>query len=143
MFPNDYENVRQLLGSNLFHVGALSVHTRVFPFTEQAIHLGSCIDNINVDVQTGDLWLAGSPNVLRAVQHFQNVSLPAPAQVISIRLNQYQPSAAVPFPDYEAREVYLNDGSELKTSSAAVVFNGTLVIGSVDGNVLLCDVKAY
>lgn len=47
------------------------------------------------------------------------------------------------FPDYEVREVYLNDGKELSGATSGIVYKDRLLIGSAVSNLLYCEVKFY
>ena len=52
-------------------------------------------------------------------------------------------TSGVAFPDYEIREVYKNDGKELSVSTTANVYKNRLLIGSLDSNMLYCEIKHY
>ena len=108
----------------------------------QDIKLGSYIDNINVDPVTGSLWLAGIPRLMDLVEHANNLSFPSPSQILTMHLGKPSTSG-VAFPDYEIREVYKNDGKELSVSTTANVYKNRLLIGSLDSNMLYCEIKHY
>ena len=86
--------------------------------------------------------MGSHPKPADFLRHSQNLSIPAASQVITIRLNDHKP-AGVPFPHYDVREVYMNDGSQIKASTSALFYNGTLLVGTVFDNLLVCEVLAY
>ena len=108
----------------------------------QEIKVGTYIDNINVDPVTGNVWLAGIPRAVDAVEHANNLSHPSPSQVLTIKLGKSSASGKA-FPDNEVREVYKNDGTELTLSTSAIVYKDRLLIGTLDSNMLYCELKYY
>ena len=111
-------------------------------FSKQIIKVGSLVDNINLDPATGNLWIAGIIRAVDIAEYTNNVSHLCPSQVITLQLGE--PSASgEPFPDYEVREVYMNDGKEISAGTSAVFYKDRLLIGSLYGNMLYCEVKFY
>lgn len=108
----------------------------------QEIYFDSYIDNINVDPLTGNFWLVGIPRVTDAILHSTNVSHPSPSQVFEVKLGKPSTSG-VAFPDYEVREVYVNDGKELSFATTAIVYQDRLLVGTLDNNMLLCQLIYY
>ena len=100
------------------------------------------MDNINVDPVTGDLWLAGIPKQMELVLHSFNLSYPCPSQVITVRLGEPSTSGTA-YSNIEIREVYMNDGRELASATAAAVHKGRLLVGSLFNNLLYCDLNYY
>jgi len=114
----------------------------IFFSFEQEIKVGTYVDNISVDPVTGNLWFAGIPRAVDVLEHAKNLSHPSPSQVLTIKLGK--PSASgIAFPDNEVREVYKNDGNELTFSTSAIVYKDRLLIGSLDSNMLYCELKYY
>ena len=112
-------------------------------FLQQTIPVGSFIDNINLDPVTGNFWVAGMPRLIDFIEHNQkNLSLPSPSQVFTLNLGKPSSSGEA-FPDYEVREVYMNDGKEVTGSSSSIFYKDHLLIGSVFGNMVYCEVKFY
>lgn len=111
-------------------------------FFYQKINIGTHADNINLDIDTGSFWIAGVPKGLDFAEYTRNLKHPAPSQVLNLRLNEER-SGAVPFPDYELREVYLNDGREHRGSTSAAHFKGRLLIGGIYDKMLMCEVRAF
>ncbi|XP_019633432.1 PREDICTED: serum paraoxonase/arylesterase 2-like [Branchiostoma belcheri] len=96
---------------------------------EREIHLATSVDNVDVCPDTGDLWIGahGSFN-----KHMEDRINPSSSQVLRIQ----DPAGASP----EVTELYANDGRQLNGSSAAVVYNRRLLIGTVHDTLLYCDV---
>ena len=112
-------------------------------FLQQTIPVGSFIDNINLDAVTGNFWVAGMPRLMDFIEHNQkNLSFPSPSQVFTLHPGKPSSSGEA-FPDYEVREVYMNDGKEVSGSSSAIFYKDRLLIGSVFGNMVYCEVKFY
>lgn len=112
----------------------------------QKFPLGFGSDNINVDVTNGDLWIAGTARGLDFVPYSKNLSLPCSSQVVRLRVNnlpQSSSSRKSPVFQYEARDVYVNDGRQLKASSAAAHYQGKMLVGTVFDNLLFCELHAY
>ena len=99
------------------------------------------MDNIFVG-GSGDLWVSGPPVILDFLKHEMNVSQPCASLAATVRLGRAQSTGEV-FPNYELREVYSNNGRELKCSSVAAEYKGKLLIGTVLDNLLYCSIKAY
>ena len=106
------------------------------------IKVGMLVDNINLDPVTENLWLAGFPQALEFVKHTKNFSHPSPSQILTLQLRE-QSTSGEPFPDYEAREVYKNDGREVSGASSALFYKDRLLVGSVFSNMVYCEVKYY
>ena len=127
----------------LFCVSATSPgqYCVLFP-SKQEIYFDSYIDNINVDQLTGKFWLVGIPRVTDAILHSTNLSHPSPSQAFEVKLGKPSTSGEA-FPDYEIREVYANDGKELSFATTALVYKDNLLVGTVDNNMLLCQLIYY
>ena len=110
--------------------------------SKQEIYVDSYTDNINVDPLTGKFWLAGIPRAADAALHSTNLSHLSPSQVFEVNLGKASTSG-VAFPDYEVREVYANDGKELSFATTALVYQDRLLVGTVDNNMLLCQLIHY
>lgn len=106
------------------------------------IKIGSYVDNVNVDPATGNLWVAGLSKGMDAAEHANNLSYPCPSQVLTVKLGKPSTSG-IAFPENEVREVYVNDGNELSFATSAIVYKDRLLIGSLDSNMLYCELKYY
>lgn len=95
------------------------------------VEVGSIPDNIEVDPETGDLWIGCHPNVLKLVHNDPND--PPGSEVIRIQnIHSEKPLVTV---------VYEDDGSVLVGSSVAVPYKGKLLIGTVYHKALYCDLQ--
>ncbi|XP_061633422.1 serum paraoxonase/arylesterase 2-like [Phyllopteryx taeniolatus] len=95
----------------------------------KSVALGSYCDNIEVDGNTGDLWLGCHPNALR-IFHFDPKNPPG-SEVIRIQ-NILSEEPVV-------TQVYADDGHVIMGSSVATIYGGKLLIGSVFHKALCCD----
>ena len=51
--------------------------------------------------------------------------------------------SGVVFPENEVRKVYNNDGDELSIATTAIVYRDRLLIGSLDSDMLYCEMRYY
>ena len=109
---------------------------------KQEIKIGSYVDNVNVDPATGNLWVAGLSQGMDVAEHANNLSHPCPSQILMVKLGKPSTSG-IAFPENEVREVYVNDGNELSCATSATVYKDRLLIGSLDSNMLYCELKYY
>jgi arylesterase/paraoxonase len=89
------------------------------------------LDNITMDAN-GDLWIAAHPKLFDFVSHVKDPSHHSPSQVLKLspKVND----------DFEVKEVYLNDGSQISGSSVALHYNGKIYIGAVyESKILIGD----
>ncbi|XP_016356296.1 serum paraoxonase/arylesterase 2-like [Sinocyclocheilus anshuiensis] len=95
------------------------------------VDVGSLCDNIEVDRESGDLWLGCHPNGLKCVFHDPND--PPGSEVIRIEnILSEKPRVT---------QVYSDDGSVIIASSVATQYGGKLLIGTVYQKALICDLK--
>ncbi|NP_997899.1 serum paraoxonase/arylesterase 2 [Danio rerio] len=95
------------------------------------IDVGSLCDNIEVDRETGDLWIGCHPNGLKCVFHDPND--PPGSEVIRIEnILSEKP---------QVTQVYSDDGSVIIASSVAAPYREKLLIGTVYQKALICDLK--
>ena len=97
------------------------------------------IDNIFVD-EMGHLWSgAGGIAIL---EHSKNFSNPCPSRVFQLKLVR-DDSDEIPFKLAEVLEVYSNRGDgEVKAASSAVFYKGKMLVGTVFGNLMYCEIVA-
>ncbi|KTF88429.1 hypothetical protein cypCar_00001290, partial [Cyprinus carpio] len=101
------------------------------PQTVQEVDVGSLCDNIEVDRESGDLWLGCHPNGLKCVFHDPND--PPGSEVIRIEnILSEKPRVT---------QLYSDDGSVIVASSVATQYGGKLLIGTVYQKALICDLK--
>ncbi|XP_060580715.1 serum paraoxonase/arylesterase 1-like [Ruditapes philippinarum] len=92
------------------------------------------VDNIEVDQDTGDLWVGCHPIAFRALDWMLNAfGLTLPSQVLRLKMEDNMVSSI--------EEIYADDGSELYGSTAATYIKGKLVIGTVTAETVLCEVN--
>lgn len=94
------------------------------------IDLGTGVDNLDVDLD-GNIWAGCHPKLLTFVKHQNDPGKIAPSQILKI----------VPTGKgtYEVKEMYLNTGEEIASSTVAVLYRNRMLIGSVlDDHILDC-----
>ncbi|KAK3551873.1 hypothetical protein QTP70_030243 [Hemibagrus guttatus] len=95
------------------------------------VDVGSLCDNIEVESETGDLWLGCHPNGAKVFQFDPND--PPGSEVIRIQnIHSEEPVVT---------QVYADDGSMLIGSSVATPYKGKLLIGSMWQKALICDLE--
>ncbi|KAM3873663.1 serum paraoxonase/arylesterase 2-like [Diretmus argenteus] len=97
----------------------------------KSVAVGSVCDNVEVDPETGDLWLGCHPNAWKALMH--SLEDPPGSEVIQIQnIHSEQPVVT---------QVYADNGSVIMASSVAARYGGKLLIGTVYHKALCCDLK--
>ncbi|KAI0234526.1 Serum paraoxonase/arylesterase 1 [Lamellibrachia satsuma] len=100
----------------------------------QVVPLGTHVDNIDVDVVTGHLWVAAHPDAQLLVNHLPWPNNPfAPSQVLRLTLSEDSKVTDIV-------EVYYNDGRQISASTVAVHYRRYMLVGSVFTKLLLCEV---
>uniref|UniRef100_A0A673GR05 arylesterase n=1 Tax=Sinocyclocheilus rhinocerous TaxID=307959 RepID=A0A673GR05_9TELE len=95
------------------------------------VDVGSLCDNIEVDRESGDLWLGCHPNGRNWL--LQDPNDPPGSEVIRIEnILSEKPKVT---------QVYADDGSVIIASSVATPYGGKLLIGTVYQKALICDLK--
>ncbi|XP_077455404.1 serum paraoxonase/arylesterase 2-like isoform X2 [Stigmatopora argus] len=95
----------------------------------KAVAVGSLCDNIEVNPQTGDLWLGCLPNGWKAFNF--DPKDPPGSEVITIKnIHSEEPVVTL---------VYADDGHVIIGSSVATTYAGKLLIGTVFHKTLCCD----
>ncbi|XP_070767601.1 serum paraoxonase/arylesterase 2-like isoform X2 [Enoplosus armatus] len=97
----------------------------------KSVAVGSLCDNVEVDPETGDLWLGCHPNGWKAF--IFDPKDPPGSEVINIQnIHSDQPVVT---------QVYADDGHVIIGSSVAATYGGKLLIGSVFHKAMCCDLK--
>ncbi|KAM9852327.1 serum paraoxonase/arylesterase 2-like [Aulostomus maculatus] len=97
----------------------------------KSVNVGSLCDNIEVDAETGDLWLGCHPNGWKVFM--MDPENPPGSEVIRIQnIDSEKP---------EVTQVYADDGQVIIGSSVAATYGGKLLIGSVFHKALCCDLQ--
>ncbi len=106
--------------------------TNALELTE-VISLKSGVDNIDV-APDGSLWIGSHPKLLAFMAHASDPETPSPSQVIRVYQDEDE--------SWQQVEIYLDDGGPISGSSAAAIWNNTMVIGPVfDTHILVCDLN--
>ncbi|KAK9513640.1 hypothetical protein VZT92_027156 [Zoarces viviparus] len=97
----------------------------------KAVAVGSLCDNIEVEPESGDLWLGCHPNGWKLFMF--DPKDPPGSEVIQIQnIHSDKP---------EVTQVYADDGRVISASSVAATYGGKLLIGTVFHKALCCDLK--
>ncbi|KAL1259454.1 hypothetical protein QQF64_010031 [Cirrhinus molitorella] len=95
------------------------------------VDVGSLCDNIEVDRESGDLWLGCHPNGLKFM--YSDPNDPPGSEVIRIEnILSEKPKVT---------QVYADDGSVIVGSSVATRYGRNLLIGTVYQKALICDLE--
>ncbi|EDO41078.1 predicted protein [Nematostella vectensis] len=108
----------------------------------QEIDIGYRLDNVNVDKLTGDLWFSVFPRVLDFLTFSTNLDFQCPSKVVSVKLGK-EHAEGDPFPFYDIREVYANNGSEVRGSTSATRHDGKFAVAAIFDKFLICDLGPY
>lgn len=123
-----YVYVSDVLDSAV-HVMEMNQNYTLTPI--KAIHLGTLIDNIEVDPETGDLWGGCHPNGWKFF-NYNPEDLPG-SEVIQIKnIHSEEPIVT---------QVYADNGNVIQGSSVATVYKGKLLIGTVFHKALYCALE--
>ncbi|XP_048009934.1 serum paraoxonase/arylesterase 2 [Megalobrama amblycephala] len=126
-------NKRHLYVSNILKhtIVVLEIQKNTVLSHVKEVDVGSLCDNIEVDRESGDLWMGCHPNGLKCVFHDPND--PPGSEVIRIEnILSEKP---------QVTQVYADDGSVIIASSVAAPYGGKLLIGTVYQKALICDLK--
>ncbi|KAL3997732.1 Arylesterase family protein [Acanthocheilonema viteae] len=100
------------------------------------ISLLSSPNKLFIEADTGNIWVALHPVLYKAHQHIQdpvNKDQRSPSQILRIRLQENDSSWVI-------TEPYANDGATISGSSAVLFHKNFLLIGSLFGRALHCDI---
>lgn len=96
--------------------------------------LMTCPDNIEVDKETGDLYIGAHRNFRLAFSDY-NGTFPAPAHVLRLR------ALGKNSLDFEVTELLSSDGFDfVRGTSSATFYKGGLLVGTVFHRMAYCDV---
>ncbi|KAK6105161.1 Arylesterase family protein [Brugia pahangi] len=100
------------------------------------ISLLSSPNKIFIETKNGNIWVALHPILYKAHKHMQNpinTDERSPSQILRIRLQDNDKSWVI-------TEPYANDGATICGSSAVLFHQNSLLIGSLFGRTLHCDI---
>lgn len=95
---------------------------------EWSVNTGTGIDNIEVDPDSGDLWIGAIPITWKIL-----MGRLRPSQVIRVKMRENKVS--------EMETIYQDDGRNIAGSSVATFAAGKIVVGSVTDQAIVCDVN--
>ncbi|XP_035527794.1 serum paraoxonase/arylesterase 2-like [Morone saxatilis] len=97
----------------------------------KSVAVGSLCDNVEVEPETGDLWLGCHPNGWKLFMF--DLKDPPGSEVIHIQnIHSDQPVVT---------QVYADNGDVIMGSSVAATYGGKLLIGTVFHKAVCCDLK--
>ncbi|WAR23862.1 PON1-like protein [Mya arenaria] len=119
-------------GKKTLHAYRRESNNKLKPLWKEYLDTG--IDNINVDQETGDLWIGSHPVTWRIVDFFGIFGKhTAPSQVLRVKVSDGGVDAV--------EEIYSDNGEEIAGSTAAVYAEGKLMVASVFEQAITCDVE--
>ncbi|KHN78890.1 Mechanosensory abnormality protein 6 [Toxocara canis] len=144
-FPNPHGIAFDSTREYLYVASSINEFIRVYKVRKDMsaekqidIHLLSSPNKIYVEHETGDVWSALHPVVFKAYAHIQNptaVECRSPSQVLRIRIQEDRASWII-------TEPYANDGATIWGSSAVVFRQSQMLVGSLFGRLLHCDIDS-
>lgn len=99
---------------------------------KQTVPLYTSPDNIDVDSLTGELWVGCHPRLHQLAGRQDNPDYPSSSQVLKLKIRRKK---------VEIDEVFYDDGAFFSASSVGVYYNGHMLIGSIDKQLLYCEAK--
>ncbi|XP_077986246.1 serum paraoxonase/arylesterase 1-like [Glandiceps talaboti] len=133
-------------GKYLYVAELVAGNVRIFERKEdnsivevKKLELNTGVDNIEVDRNTGELWLGCHPILEQFWKYVEDRSELTGAQVLKIRLD----SKKAPLDTIDIREVFMNDGTLLKGGSGASYYDNKLLVGTVFDKLAYCEIKAF
>ena len=95
-------------------------------------------DNIFVDPTNGHLWVGILVNSLQVSRHFHNRQVPIKSKILHIKVDQ---RAELPFDNVSIEEVFSSNAEDgvVGAVTGCVHFQGRLVVGTIMGDMMLCD----
>uniref|UniRef100_UPI00398EC173 serum paraoxonase/arylesterase 2-like isoform X1 n=1 Tax=Pristiophorus japonicus TaxID=55135 RepID=UPI00398EC173 len=98
----------------------------------KTLHVGTAADNLEVDPETGDVWIGSCPIVSKLF--FYSPENPPGSEVTRIE--------NILSKDPKVTQVYVNNGSVLQGASVATVYEEKLLIGTVFHKALYCELHS-
>ncbi|XP_033741687.1 serum paraoxonase/arylesterase 1-like [Pecten maximus] len=96
------------------------------------LFLDTLVDNIEIEPETGDLWVGCHPIHYYLMDYADIGSKsPAPSQILRVKTSDGKFTEAV--------EVYYDSGYELEASTVASVYKGKMIAGTVVSQLIVCD----
>jgi arylesterase / paraoxonase len=96
----------------------------------RVMDMGFDVDNIEVDPDSGELWIGGHARLLTFVRHAADAAVLSPSQVVRVQLTEHA---------YDVDTVFMDNGELISGASVGAWHNGRLLIGSVfEDHILDC-----
>ncbi|XP_060077933.1 serum paraoxonase/arylesterase 1-like [Ylistrum balloti] len=106
------------------------VHTQLKHVDD--LYLNSLPDNIEIDLETGDIWAGCHPVHYQLMECIDGRSQSrAPSQILKVKTSEGKFTEAV--------EVFRDSGSELTGSTVASVYQGKMIVGTLAYQLMVCD----
>ncbi|KAF9930488.1 Serum paraoxonase/arylesterase 2 [Linnemannia zychae] len=121
------------------------------------IWIGSHVDNLSVDVHTGDIYVASHPSYATYLRHKMGYQPQSPSHVVKIEklapenyipqessLGEYYffPKPDLPPLKWEVKDLFYSNGEDISASTVAAYWNGDLILGSSTSHHLLrCSLR--
>ena len=100
------------------------------------------MDNLFVDRETGDLWVALLIQPLKVKHHYKDHSIAVPSKCMRLQTNQ---GAGLPFDNHTLEEVLSStgEGGVVSTITTCLYAGERLVVGTLAQDLMLCDVEYF
>jgi len=106
-------------------------HTNNSISFDNAFNIGTIVDNLIVDEETGDLWCGAHAVSYKALRYMDDPTNIAPSQVLRVKMSNGKP--------VNITEIFFDDGSLISASSVALRRGRGLLIGSINTHAVYCE----
>ncbi|XP_077862937.1 serum paraoxonase/arylesterase 1-like [Saccoglossus kowalevskii] len=103
----------------------------------QRINVHTGVDNIEVDRESGDLWLGCHPIPALLPEYMANLTKRVGSHVLKVHFD----SSDAPYSDVDIQQVLMDDGTLVSGSSVASFYNNKMLIGTVVDKMAYCEIK--
>jgi len=101
------------------------------------IQTDTALDNLFIDEEKLSIWTGAHPILHKLISYIRlPKSTKTPSHVVRFQFKNANFDQVTSIDD-----PYMNDGSQLSASSAVVKYKNQILIGSVHGKMLICDIK--
>ncbi|XP_011409611.2 PREDICTED: serum paraoxonase/lactonase 3-like [Amphimedon queenslandica] len=104
----------------------------------QTTHIPIYVDNLSVDIVTGDIWAAVLVKCLEMEEYFKNHSYPIPSQTLHITVND---ELEFPFTNTKTEQIFQSTTHGAISTSLYVSSRRLLLLGTVHGDMHICHVN--
>ena len=102
-------------------------------------HVGTCLDNLQVDPEDGSIWIGSHPVPIKIILYLDDQeNLQSPSQVLRVKVDGkgHPRSDAI-------TEVYVDQGQQISGSTVALRYKKQLLIGSISDKTVLCELDCF